>query len=169
METIPEDIADAFKPRMRWHWVNVPNRGRVENVVLETTSGKVTRLDFTGEADRQEVLAALVESRRKRRQRRKESARRGVETRNRRRASQDYAVAKAIVEGLFTPQPWCACCKRMLSDGESVNRGVGSECWNAIKGIIDRMKIEADPEFIAAGVEITDADWEAYGSASTGG
>lgn len=166
MMTIPEDIADAFKPRMKWRWVNVPGRGRIENVVLETTSGQVTRLDFTGEADRQEVLAALVESRRKCRERRKESARRGAETRNRRRVSQDYAVAKAIIDGQFAPQPWCACCQRMLTDRESIRRGIGSECWIAVKGIVDQMTIKADREFIADGDEPTEADWDAYRNAA---
>lgn len=141
MSMIPEDIADIMKPTMRWRWLIVPNQPRAWNVVIETTGGQVTRLDYHGEADRQEVLTALFESCRKRRERRKASALRGAETRKRRRASQDYAVAKLIIEGQFTPQPWCACCRRPLTDRVSIRRGIGSECWHTVKSLIDQMTI----------------------------
>jgi hypothetical protein len=84
IQALPEDIADAFKPLNRWHWIMVPDRGRVFNVALATEGGRVTRLEFEGKADQGEVLSAIIGSQRRKRQRRKKAAARGAETRKRR-------------------------------------------------------------------------------------
>jgi hypothetical protein len=141
MQTIPEDIADAFKPLNRWHWIMLPDRGRVFNVALATDGGQVKRLEFEGKADQGEVLSAIIGSQRRKRQRRKEAAARGAETRKRRRVSQNYRVAKSIIEGRFKPSLVCACCRRKLTDRESLKRGIGSECWAEIKQVIEQLTI----------------------------
>jgi hypothetical protein len=141
IQALPEDIADAFKPLNRWHWIMVPDRGRVFNVALATEGGRVTRLEFEGKADQGEVLSAIIGSQRRKRQRRKKAAARGAETRKRRGVLRNYRIAKSIVEGWFKPSLVCACCRRKLTDRESLKRGVGSECWAEIKQVIEQLAI----------------------------
>jgi hypothetical protein len=64
---------------------------------------------------------------------RQAAAAKGAVTRERRHSLHVDQIARALTEGhVFGPLPRCICCKRWLSEAESVNRGIGPECWQMV-------------------------------------
>jgi len=86
------------------------------------------------EADvRAAVLAADVG----RHQRRQEAAARAVATRKRRREKAVYRAAEDLKANKLTPGQTCRICGRCLGDPESIARGIGSECWGHVLGVLN--------------------------------
>ncbi len=51
-----------------------------------------------------------------------------------------HAIAKRIIEGYgIGPQHRCAICRKSLSDRESIDRGIGSECWQYVLEMLTKM------------------------------
>jgi hypothetical protein len=73
----------------------------------------------------------------------KKGSQQATETRRRRRVRRVHETAKKIVAGHHGgPQSHCAICKRGLGEGESIARGIGSECWQDLLDTIERMKAQ---------------------------
>lgn len=86
------------------------------------------------------VRAAVLAVEARRAERRRQSAKKGVATRARRRASQVNSVVKRIAEGKQVgPRYTCACCSRKLTDPVAIGRGVGPECWDTVVGLVERL------------------------------
>jgi hypothetical protein len=76
-----------------------------------------------------------------RRQQRADAIKRGVETRRKRRENKIIEIAKTLLAGNgIGNQDWCACCKKILNDPESIDRGIGPECWQQVLAAIEREK-----------------------------
>jgi hypothetical protein len=65
-----------------------------------------------------------------------------------------YHMAQTIVEGrVYGPRNHCFICRRGLGDVDSIERGIGSECWESVLKMIearyDRDK-DQDPGSVSA-------------------
>jgi len=79
------------------------------------------------------VRAAVAWAEQQRREDRSKAAKKAAGTRRRRTEARIYEVARRIVDGhVFGPASHCQICGRGLDDPESVKRGIGSECWQAV-------------------------------------
>ena len=87
--------------------------------------------------DEQTVREAIQSAKEEETRRRKEAAKKASETRRKRREKEVYRIAKAFVEGRATgPRSRCRVCGRKVTDHESIERGIGSECWQSVLEII---------------------------------
>jgi hypothetical protein len=86
-----------------------------------------------------EVAEALFAADERRSQRRSEAAKRAAETRRIRQEKRVYEAARRIVDGhVFGPRQHCYICGKGLTDPESIERGIGSDCWQVVLTIIER-------------------------------
>jgi hypothetical protein len=92
------------------------------------------------------VREAIQEADARHRQRRSDAAKKAAVTRHARQEQQVYRIAKWIVEGRkIGPRASCCICGRGLGDQESIQRGVGSECWQGVLSAIKRDAEEKGP------------------------
>lgn len=79
------------------------------------------------------VRAAVAAAEQRRHQRRSTAAKKAAETKRRRQEKRTYDIVQRIGAGeRFGPRSHCVICKRGLDDPQSINRGIGSECWQAV-------------------------------------
>jgi hypothetical protein len=89
--------------------------------------------NYPPETVREAVLAALQ----RRHTRRSEAAKEAAQTRKQRQQAKVYAVAKRIVaKQNIGPREHCYVCGRSLDDPQSINRGIGSECWQYVLDVV---------------------------------
>lgn len=83
------------------------------------------------------VRAAVAAAERHEHERRSRSARQAAATRRSRQDKRVYETARRIIAGEnFGPRERCCICGRGLADPDSIQRGIGSECWQLILGAI---------------------------------
>jgi hypothetical protein len=84
------------------------------------------------------VLARLAEEER---MQRSDAAKKAAITRKRRQAKLVIETAKKIVEGAkIGPRSNCVICGRRLGNPESIQRGIGSECWQGVLSETERVR-----------------------------
>ena len=81
---------------------------------------------------------------------RKEATIRAVATRARRRAKVIHGIAAGILaDRQYGPRNFCCICEKALTDSESIQRGIGPECWDHILILIehekDRQAVDGNP------------------------
>jgi gas vesicle protein len=77
---------------------------------------------------------------------RSQAAKKAAETRRRRRQRKVYDyVAQSLAGHPVGPRGRCVICGRHLSDQQSVERGVGSECWQDVMKLVTRKREAAAP------------------------
>jgi hypothetical protein len=87
------------------------------------------------------VRTAVLEADERKRIRRSNAAKKAAETRRGRRAKKIYAVAKRIVDGgHYGPRRRCVICGKGLADQQSIERGIGSECWQDVLTILEQSR-----------------------------
>jgi hypothetical protein len=80
-----------------------------------------------------DVRAAVLAADARRHERRSRAATKAAVTRNRRQEKKVYAIAQLIQNGgNIGPQHRCRICAKALNDPESIDRGIGSECWQGV-------------------------------------
>lgn len=85
------------------------------------------------------VRAAMAAAEERRSERRSKAAKKAAQTRRTRQQKRVYEVARRIVDGhVFGPADHCQICKRGLDDPASIERGIGSECWQFV---LDRITL----------------------------
>ena len=90
------------------------------------------------------VHAAVLAADTRKHERRKQAAKKAAVTRARRRELKVDWIARRIVEKQQTgPQSHCHICGRGLSDPPSIERGIGSECWQDVLAAIERYAAQA--------------------------
>src|SRR5262249_35096413 len=73
--------------------------------------------------------------------RKKEGAIHAVETRARRRSKLIHEIAAGILaKRKYGPRSFCCICQKILSDPQSIERGIGPECWDQILVLIEHQK-----------------------------
>ena len=90
------------------------------------------------------VRAAIAEAEERRRQRRSDAAKKAAVTRRARQEQKTYELAQKLLEGIdvFGPANWCEICRKALGDPQSIARGVGSDCWQAVLKFADDIKAQ---------------------------
>ena len=87
------------------------------------------------------VRAAVMAAAERRHIRRSEAAKKASVTRRRRQEKKIWQIAKVLVErDNVGPRHNCAICGRGLGDTESIQRGIGSECWQDVLSVLEVMK-----------------------------
>ena len=81
----------------------------------------------------QDVRAAVQSAIERRQIRRSKAARQAAETRSKRRRLRIQLISRKLAEGQgIGNRSSCAICGRALADPTSIERGIGSECWQDI-------------------------------------
>jgi len=89
------------------------------------------------------VLAADAQLAAQQAERRRQGAKKAVVTRQRRTAKKVYEPAKHLIDkDPIGPRTKCAICGRGLADRQSIERGIGSECWGDVLDSIAAIKLE---------------------------
>jgi hypothetical protein len=71
---------------------------------------------------------------------RSRNAKKAAETRRRRQEKRVHEAAKRIVAGRgIPPQRHCSICGRGLDDPQSIARAIGSECWQDVLAVVERL------------------------------
>lgn len=84
------------------------------------------------------VRAAIAFAEEHRHQRRSKAATKAAETRRKRQELQVYKVAQKINLGhRYGPASHCVICKKGLGDQQSIERGIGSDCWQKVLGHLE--------------------------------
>jgi hypothetical protein len=79
------------------------------------------------------VRAAVAGAEQRRHDRLSAAATKAAATRRRRREKRVYDTARRIIEhGSQGPADHCCICGRGLADSASIERGIGSECWQDV-------------------------------------
>jgi hypothetical protein len=93
----------------------------------------------------EDVVRALVLAANARRHRRRSmAAKEAAATRARRQEQSIQQTAKRITESAKVgPRSNCVICGRGLGDPVSIDRGIGSECWQAVLDEIERTRAQA--------------------------
>jgi hypothetical protein len=87
------------------------------------------------------VRAAVQKADAEQREARSNAAKKAAMTRARRQERKIYATAQRIIANEKTgPRNNCVICGKGLSDAESIERGIGSECWQDVLKQIERLK-----------------------------
>jgi hypothetical protein len=92
------------------------------------------------------VRAAIAGAERRRHERRSKAAKKAAQTRQARKERLVYQTARRIVDGhAFGPRDTCCICERGLGDPESIQRGIGSDCWQTVLDLIRRLSGQDTP------------------------
>jgi Family of unknown function (DUF6011) len=119
-ESQKTELAELFKRAFSKHTASV-RRGEAKVNFL----GELTGIEFTAAKEWLEEAAA------ERAAKRRAAAQQAAVTRARRREFTLYELVKRYIEsGVLTPAAKCRCCNKRLSDPQSEQRGIGSECWS---------------------------------------
>jgi hypothetical protein len=87
------------------------------------------------------VRAAVLAADTRRHERRSVAAKEAAKTRARQQERQILAIARRIVaNGKVGTRDNCVICERGLGDFESIERGIGSECWQGVLEQIEKYK-----------------------------
>jgi hypothetical protein len=83
------------------------------------------------------VRTAVLAADARRHERKSQAAKQSAATRQERRRDKVHIVAKRSAAGLSTgPAKHCYICGRFLTDPVSIDRGIGSECWQDVLNAI---------------------------------
>ena len=85
-----------------------------------------------------DVRSAVLATDARRHERRSQAAKKAGDTRRRRIAQKIYAVAKRLTLNGASIGPQNTCAGRGLGDQQSIERGVGSECWQGVLDVLMR-------------------------------
>jgi hypothetical protein len=126
-----------------YRYINTPEYGYLYEIGIYA-DGTLRNPRGYPEHQVREVLERVLEEDRKRRS---DGAKRAAITRKRRQAKLIIETAKKIVEGAkIGPRSNCVICGRSLGDPESIQRGIGSECWQGVLSAVEKHRDEATRE-----------------------
>jgi hypothetical protein len=117
--------------RSRYKWVTLVDGTQMYEVGIEVDGSLFNPRGYPDD----EVRAAVLAANERRRQRRSNGAKKAAETRRERTAARVYQAAKRLTlagGNSIGPRGSCFICRRRLGDSDSINRGIGSECWQDV-------------------------------------
>jgi Family of unknown function (DUF6011) len=131
--SLPSDGASRKPRAVHYKWVR-SGSSRFDNVGILADGTLHNPNGYPAEAVREAVQAADE----RRRQRRSKAATKAAGTRRRRQENRVYDTAQRILEGRrLGPRRHCVICGKGLSDTESIERGIGSDCWQGVLAFIE--------------------------------
>jgi hypothetical protein len=90
------------------------------------------------------VRAAIAVAKARQHERRSRAAQKAAVTRRARQERKVLQAARRLLAGLeIGESTHCEICGRGLDDPQSVKRGVGSECWQELLSMVERLKAQA--------------------------
>jgi len=110
------------------------------NPCVRMEGDKVVEATADGDFTTAEIVRAFFSAFVSWHERRSESAKRAAKTAARRRELRVYKAAEALKNNRLTPSPNCRICGRALADRESIDRGIGSECWGRVLAALECMR-----------------------------
>ena len=137
------EVAEMAKPTKHQHtgrWYIDRRRG----LVWITADGELKQEAVNGQAfsplpEREAVEKVWLNTQRKK-QVRSEAAKKAAETRRKRQEAKAYAIAEKVVGGAELPPALkCRICGKKVTDEKSRQRGIGSDCWQWVLTLIDRV------------------------------
>lgn len=138
-ELTPEDVKDLRsmmkKDVSRWRYVFDTTGSSIKDCELQIEDGQIVSATASTDHTESEIVNGIYRALRKRRKKRKEAAVKAAVTRQRCRELKAKKIARQMAFGGETgPAKNCLVCGRPVSDQESIDRGVGSECWQGVLG-----------------------------------
>jgi hypothetical protein len=80
----------------------------------------------------------------RRAERKRQAIAKGIATRKQRRERRIWSTAQRLVQrAQLGPRNHCVCCGKGLGDAASIERGIGSECWQHVLRAIERIRAGA--------------------------
>jgi hypothetical protein len=133
-------VNPAQTPASKWKWVyHIHDRTKLYQVGILADGTLHNPNGYPEDVVRESVRAAYE----KRHQRRSEAAQKAAVTRKKRQERKVYQTAERIVGGhKLGPRLRCVICNKGLADQESIDRGIGSDCWQGVLGLLTGMKDE---------------------------
>jgi hypothetical protein len=120
----------------RWQWIYHGDQ-RLKDVGVDADGSLYNPNGYPEDIVRAAVTAADERDR----QRRSEAAKKAAVTRRKRTERGVYAAAQRILRNeKCGPHNNCIICGRGLGDPESIQRGIGSECWQDVLQAITRLR-----------------------------
>ena len=118
----------------RWNWIGY--KGVTYRQIGHNKDGSL----YNPNGYPEDVVLAVTEwADAERKKRRSDAAKKAAETRRKRHERHVYEVTKRITEGhVYGPATHCVVCKRSIDDPKSVERGIGSDCWQDILRHLER-------------------------------
>lgn len=111
-----------------WRWIR--HDGTTLKDIGINPDGTLHNPNGYPEATVRTAIAAACE---RQRQKRSDAARKAAATRRRRQDRRVYDAARRIAEGhVYGPSENCFICGRGVDDPRSVQRGIGSDCWQLV-------------------------------------
>jgi hypothetical protein len=93
------------------------------------------------------VRESVASAERQQHERRSEAAKRAAKTRERRKQLMVSRVAQRLLQNeRIKPSLNCVICGKGLGDRESIERSIGSDCWQQVLQAITRMRAAAKEE-----------------------
>jgi hypothetical protein len=123
----------------RWKWIYHPDdRSQLlRQVGVDADCSLYNTNGYPEDLVRRAVAAAQE----RRHQRHSEAAKKAAVTRRERKERSVYAAAQRILRNeKCGPRNNCIICRRGLGDPESIQRGIGSECWQGVLQAITRLR-----------------------------
>jgi hypothetical protein len=118
----------------KYQWVRVSETEKFYNVGILPDGALWNPNGYPEDVVRSAVIAA--DQRKK--ERRSRAAKKAAATREIRRGQKVYRIAQLIVDGRsIGPRHRCAICSKRLADNQSIERGIGAECWQGLLWIIE--------------------------------
>jgi hypothetical protein len=118
--------------RQHYHWRALyaePGVGVYRNVWIEEDGSLHNPHQYPDE----EVRVAVLKADARQVARKTEASERAVATRRRRQAAKIHEAAKRILSKIgIGKQDRCFCCSKVLTDATSIDRGIGSDCWQHV-------------------------------------
>ena len=119
----------------RWYWIGVGEQ-RMERPEVHMEDGRIVMATANGEWSTKAIVRAAYDAIRRRYERRSAAARKAAVTRAKRKEKAVYEAARLLEAKQLEPRQHCRICGRILSDPESIRRGIGSECWQRVLGAL---------------------------------
>src|ERR1700751_3523253 len=122
--------------KYKWVWVN-DGSDRLFDVGILADGTLNNSREYPPEIVRAAVLAANEEWHESRSQ----AAKKAATTRARRREKKIYAAVQKLRLGhKYGPASNCVICGKGLSDSPSIERGIGSDCWQEVLKLLEHKK-----------------------------
>lgn len=127
-----DELLSLVTPKFRgWKWIRLPSGHKARNVRI-VDEGGVSRLHFEGDFSETDVRQAALTTLRRDKQIRSEAAKKAALVRQIRVEQKVHLIAKLYIANRLHPSCVCGLCGRELEDNSSIQRGVGTECWQRV-------------------------------------
>jgi len=129
------------KGTLLFRHVKAPRDARGQSFLYHVgirADGELINLNgFPEEIVREAVAKAVAEKKAER----SASAMKAAAKRKHRHELEVDRIAREIAQGkVYGPREWCVCCEKELTDQQSIDRGIGSLCWQRIKRCIEHVR-----------------------------